>query len=99
GRPRQHHRDRLDIPTVASPHALALLLDESAAESAAEPIVPHRVDYALAQHIPPRAGTTSTSIQEGTMQARIRQVSLFTAVAVTLTMTLGGTAFAQTVGT
>jgi len=33
------------------------------------------------------------------MQARIRQVSLFTAVAVTLTMTLGGTAFAQTVGT
>ena len=33
------------------------------------------------------------------MQARIRQVSLFTAVAVTLTMALGGTAFAQTVGT
>ena len=33
------------------------------------------------------------------MQARIRQVSLCTAVAVTLTMALGGTAFAQTVGT
>jgi len=33
------------------------------------------------------------------MHARIRRASLFTAVAITLTMALGGTAFAQAVGT
>jgi len=33
------------------------------------------------------------------MRARMRQASLFTAVAITLAMALGGTAFAQTVGT
>ena len=33
------------------------------------------------------------------MQARMRRASLFTAVAITLAMALGGTAFAQAVGT